>query len=71
MKMKKYRSFKSLFTDIRQIKPYVVKLQGNNLNEYRNYMYSLPFKEWTIDLLWEYIWSDMTYEQIYKILPKL
>lgn len=65
--MKKYEDFKSLFMEIRQMKIYVVKLRGNDLHKFREMFYDLPFPEWRLDLLWEYIWDDKTYDEIYYI----
>lgn len=65
--MKEYNRFKDLFNDIRQIKGYVIKLKGQKLGEYCDYFYSLPFQEWRLDVLWEYIWGDRTYANICKV----
>ena len=45
----------------------VVKLSGGNLNKYKTNFYSQPFKNWQLDLLWEYIWGDISFEEIKKI----
>lgn len=65
--MIKYSDFKTLFADIRQIKLFVIKLNGDKLHRFCKDFYSLPFPEWRLDLLWEYIWSDKEYEEIYYI----
>ena len=45
----------------------VVKLSSKNLKKYKTNFYSQPFKIWQLDLLWEYIWGDITFEEIKKI----
>ena len=45
----------------------VVKLSSENLKKYKTNFYSQPFKIWQLDLLWEYIWGDITFEEIKKI----
>ena len=47
---------------------FVVKLSNENLKEYKNNFYSQPFKIWQLDLLWEYIWGDISLKEIKKIL---
>lgn len=46
---------------------FVVKLYGENLKKYKTNFYSQPFKIWQLDLLWEYIWGDISFEEIKKI----
>lgn len=65
--MKKYVEFPELFKDICNIKQYVIKLRGKDLQKYRNEFYLLSFPEWRLNLLWEYIWNDISYEQIKAI----
>ena len=45
----------------------VVKLYSENLKKYKTNFYSQPFKIWQLDLLWEYIWGDISFEEIKKI----
>lgn len=45
----------------------VIKLSSKNLKKYKANFYSQPFKIWQLDLLWEYIWDDITFEEIKKI----
>ena len=47
---------------------FVVKLSNENLKKYKNNFYSQPFKIWQLDLLWEYIWGDISLKEIKKIL---
>ena len=45
----------------------VVKLSSENLKKYKTNFYSQHFKIWQLDLLWEYILGDITFEEIKKI----
>ena len=45
----------------------VVKLSNENLKKYKTDFYSQPFKNWQLDLLWEYIWGDISLKEIKKI----
>ena len=45
----------------------VVKLSSENLKKYKTNFYSQPFKIWQLDLLWEYIWGDISFEEIKNI----
>ena len=45
----------------------VVKLYSENLKKYKTNFYSQPFKIWQLDLLWEYIWGDISFEEIKNI----
>ena len=45
----------------------VVKLSSENLKKYKTNFYSQPFKIWQLDLLWEYIWDDISFEEIKNI----
>ena len=46
---------------------FVVKLSNENLRKYKTNLYSQPFKNWQLDLLWEYIWGDISLKEIKKI----
>ena len=46
---------------------FVVKLSIENLRKYKTNFYSQPFKNWQLDLLWEYIWGDISLKEIKKI----
>ena len=48
-------------------KKFVVKLSNENLRKYKTNFYSQPFKNWQLDLLWEYIWGDISLKEIKKI----
>lgn len=45
----------------------VIKLSSKNLKKYKTDFYSQPFKIWQLDLLWEYIWGDISFEEVKKI----
>ena len=46
---------------------FVVKLSNENLKKYKTNLYSQPFKIWQLDLLWEYIWGDISLKKKKKI----
>ena len=48
-------------------KDFVIKLSIENLMKYKTNFYSQPFKNWQLDLLWEYIWGDISLKEIKKI----
>lgn len=48
-------------------KNFVIKLSNENLKKYKVNLYSQPFKIWQLDLLWEYIWGDISLKEIKKI----
>ena len=48
-------------------KDFVVKLSIENLRKYKTNFYSQPFEIWQLDLLWEYIWGDISLKEIKKI----
>ena len=48
-------------------KDFVAKLSIENLMKYKTNFYSQPFKNWQLDLLWEYIWGDISLKEIKKI----
>ena len=50
-----------------QIRHNVIKLNNEKLKKYKTALYSTPFKQWQIDLLWEYIWGDISLKEIKKI----
>ena len=60
-------SLKKELAIICQIKKNVVKLSNENLKKYKTNFYSEPFKIWQLDLLWEYIWGDISLKEIKKI----
>lgn len=51
-----------------KIKESVIKLSNENLKKYKTDFYSQPFKIWQLDLFWEYIWGDISLEEIKNIL---
>ena len=60
-------TIKEELTLVCKTKESVVKLFGVNLKKYKTNFYSQPFKIWQLDLLWEYIWGDISFEEIKKI----
>ena len=60
-------SIKELAYVICQKRENVVKLSREELKEYKTTFYSQKYKEWQLDLLWEYIWGDISLKEIKKI----
>lgn len=50
-----------------QKKENMVKLSRKELKEYKATFYSQKYREWQLDLLWEYIWGDISFEEIKEI----
>lgn len=61
-------NIKELALDICQNKINVLKLSSKDLRKYKTSFYSQNFKVWQLDLLWEYIFGDITLEEIKNIL---
>lgn len=47
---------------------FVIKLSSENLKKYKINFYSTNFKKWQLDLLWEYIWGDISLKKVKNIL---
>lgn len=50
-----------------QKKENMVKLSRKELKEYKTTFYSQKYRVWQLDLLWEYIWGDITFEEVKRI----
>ena len=61
-------NIKELAYVICQKRENVVKLSRKELKEYKTAFYSQKYRVWQLDLLWEYIWGDISFEEIEKIL---
>ena len=61
-------NIKELAYVICQNRKNVLKLSSKDLRKYKNSFYSQNFKAWQLDLLWEYIFGDITLEEIKNIL---
>lgn len=61
-------NIRELALDICQNRINVLKLSSKDLRKYKNNFYSQNFKVWQLDLLWEYIFGDITLEEIKNIL---
>lgn len=59
-------NIKELAYVICQKRENVVKLSRKELKEYKTNFYSQKYREWQLDLLWEYIWGDISFEEIKK-----
>ena len=60
-------NIKELAYVISQKRENLVKLSREELKEYKTNFYSQKYKEWQLDLLWEYIWGDISLKEIKKI----
>ena len=60
-------NIKELALDICQNRINVLKLSRKELKEYKIAFYSQKYGVWQLDLLWEYIWGDISFEEIKKI----
>ena len=60
-------SIQELALDICQNRINVLKLSRKELKEYKTTFYSQKYRVWQLDLLWEYIWGDISFEEIEKI----
>lgn len=52
--MSEFDSFKALFSQICEIKQFVVKLSCKDLKNYKIVFYNQEFPKWRLDLIWEY-----------------
>lgn len=59
-------NIKELAYVICQKRENVVKLSRKELKEYKIAFYSQKYRVWQLDLLWEYIWGDISFEEIKK-----
>lgn len=58
---------KGLVSIVCQNKENVIKLNSETLKEYKTEFYSQYFPTWKLDLLWEYIWGDISFEEVKRI----
>lgn len=59
-----YKNFKELFKDIKKIKKEVRLLFGKDLINYKKMWFSQNFSKANLNWCWEYIWDDITYEEL-------
>ena len=60
-------TIKEELTLVCKTKESVIKLSNENLKKFKTDFYSQPLKIWQLDLLWEYIWGDISLKEIKKI----
>lgn len=60
-------NIKELAYIICQKKENMVKLSRKELKEYKTTFYSQKYRVWQLDLLWEYIWGDISLEEVKRI----
>ena len=58
---------KGLVSIVCQNKENVIKLNSETLKEYKIEFYSQYFPTWKLDLLREYIWGDISFEEVKRI----
>ena len=62
--MKEYEDIFELLDDICKIKSKVVKLKYNEVIKIRTQLYNLGFPEKKINVIWDFIWDYITYEEL-------
>ena len=62
-----YERFVDLFSQILQLKKFVVNLRGNELKNFKLIFYNQNFALWRLDLMWEFIWGDVEYERMFEV----
>lgn len=62
-----YERFGDLFSQILQLKKFVVNLRGNELKNFKLIFYNQNFALWRLDLMWEFIWGDVKYERMFEV----
>lgn len=62
-----YERFGDLFSQILQLKKFVVNLRGNELKNFKLIFYNQNFALWRLDLMWEFIWGDVEYERMFEV----
>lgn len=60
-------NIKGLVSVICKNKQNVIKLNGEILKKYKTEFYSQKLPVWKIDLLWEFIWEDISLEEVKRI----
>ena len=60
-------NIKELAYVICQKRENVVNLSRKELKEYKTNFYSQKYRVWQLDLLWEYIWGDISFKENKKI----
>lgn len=66
----KYDNFTTLFDSICEIKKNVVKLSLEERASFKSQFFNLNFSEWSLNLLWEFIWDDKSYNEILYIFTQ-
>ena len=54
--------FKQLYSVICEIKNFVLKLNNEDLRNYKVVFYNQNFATWRLDMMWEFIFGDVDYE---------
>lgn len=59
-----YSNINDLLLDICTIKENVLKLQGQDLREYRHAFFSQKIGQYRLNAVWSYIYDDIDYERL-------
>ena len=59
--------FKELFSQICEIKEFVLKLKLKELANYKIVFYNQNFATWRLDMLWEFIFDDIEYDTMKRV----
>jgi hypothetical protein len=62
-----HNSFKELFSLICEIKEFVLKLNNEELKNYKVVFYNQEFPTWRLDMLWEFIFDDIEYDTMKRV----
>ena len=65
--MKEYTNIFELLNDVKKVKGEITKLNYKDCITVRTKLYNTGFREWVINLLWEYVWGDKSYEEVFEI----
>lgn len=57
-------NIKGLVSVVCQNKENVIKLSSETLKKYKDNFYSQRLQNWKLDILWEYIWGDISLEEV-------
>lgn len=62
-----YINFTDFFYNICEIKQNVVKLNQQQVYSFKRKFYKQPFPEWQLSLIWEFIWDDKSFDEVFLI----
>lgn len=65
-----YKDFCTFFYDICTIKQNIVKLNREQLKQFKTVFFQTDFPEWRLNLIWEFIWDDKTYDEVVYVFKE-